>query len=504
MVKQKNMRTEIQISGKAREDLFSRFQNKLEVAHHLSRKIVSFQANKEEPFFRWFKYKEGFSSALVKYFLQEYGGNGKRILDPFAGAGTTLFTAQEMGWQSFGVELLPVGIFAVKSRQSAMDAQAEKMREYVRNFFHVQKNHPDIHPKEVKAHIHHISITKDAFPEKTEKLLNLFLDFCDSIKDEPIRTLLRFAAFSVLEEISYTRKDGQYLRWDYRSGRNLSGKPFDKGTIFSFEEALLRKTDQIVSDIEPDDNLFLFDITDNERKKPEHPIHIIEGSCLSELPKFENEYFDFIVTSPPYCNRYDYTRTYALELIYLGLDSQQIRDLRQTMLSCTVENREKTEQLRTMYRSLKREKDFETVLWTYNNSAAMTEINEGLDQLNREKLLNNTNVPRMVKNYFFEMCFILFELARITKSGGYCVMVNDNVRYGGEEIPVDLILSEFAEQLGWQVEKIFVLPRGKGNSSQQMGNYGRTEIRKSVYIWKKAVSKIVSKRFSGRKSGHAS
>jgi len=204
------------------------------------------------------------------------------------------------------------------------------------------------------------------------------------------------------------------------------------------------------------------------------------------LPKFEDAYFDFIVTSPPYCNRYDYTRTYALELVYLGLDSRQIRDLRQTMLSCTVENKEKTDQLQAMYHSLERDKDFETVLRTYNNSEAMTEVNKVLDELNCEKLLNNTNVPRMVKNYFFEMCFIVFELGRITRSGGYCVMVNDNVRYGGEEVPVDLILSEFAEQFGWRIKKILALPRGKGNSSQQMGNYGRTEIRKSVYLWQKA------------------
>ncbi|MCL6097693.1 MAG: hypothetical protein M1391_03865 [Bacteroidetes bacterium] len=44
---------------------------------------------------------------------------------------------------------------------------------------------------------------------------------------------------------------------------------------------------------------------------------------------------------------------------------------------------------------------------------------------------------------------------------------------------------EFAERFGFEVKKIFVLPRGKGNSSQQMGNFGRTEIRKCVYLWQK-------------------
>ncbi|PGH38851.1 MAG: modification methylase, partial [Candidatus Nephrothrix sp. EaCA] len=60
-------------------------------------------------------------------------------------------------------------------------------------------------------------------------------------------------------------------------------------------------------------------------------------------------FFDFIVTSPPYCNRYDYTRTYALELIYLGNNSDQVRRLRQAMLSCTVENKEKVDFLNQFY-----------------------------------------------------------------------------------------------------------------------------------------------------------
>jgi hypothetical protein len=50
-----------------RELLFDRLADRLEIAFNLNRKVVSFQANKEEPIYRWFKYKEGFSSALVKY-----------------------------------------------------------------------------------------------------------------------------------------------------------------------------------------------------------------------------------------------------------------------------------------------------------------------------------------------------------------------------------------------------------------------------------------------------
>lgn len=292
------------------------------------------------------------------------------------------------------------------------------------------------------------------------------------------------AAFAVLEEISYTRKDGQYLRWDHRSKRNLSGKPFDKGVIRTFESAITTKLGEMVEDLSPTTAPSLFDLSE-PNGGAEHPINIIEGSCLEELPKLESEFFDFIVTSPPYCNRYDYTRTYALELVFLGNDSDEVRNLRQTMLSCTVENREKLEYLRSLYVALDQEYVFDKIMSVYDDSLAMSEINIILAGLNKQEKLNNNNIPRMVRNYFLELCFVIYEMARVTKSGGYCVMVNDNVQYGGEEVPVDLILSEFAENFGFEIEKIFVLPRGKGNSSQQMGKHGRTEIRKCVCLWRK-------------------
>ena len=78
---------------------------------------------------------------------------------------------------------------------------------------------------------------------------------------------------------------------------------------------------------------------------------------------------------------------------------------------------------------------------------------------------------------------VVGQLARVTRPRGKLVMVNDNVRYEGVEIAVDLILSDIAEQCGWRCDSIETLPRGKGNSSQQMAKYGRKEMRKCIYRW---------------------
>ena len=92
--------------------------------------------------------------------------------------------------------------------------------------------------------------------------------------------------------------------------------------------------DQIIVDLETDSTPG--ELFEGPLQSGETELHY--GSCLKLLPEIESDSVDFVITSPPYCNRYDYTRTYALELAILGVDEQKILQLRQEMLSCTVEN----------------------------------------------------------------------------------------------------------------------------------------------------------------------
>ena len=132
---------------------------------------------------------------------------------------------------------------------------------------------------------------------------------------------------------------------------------------------------------------------------------------------------------------------------------------------------------------MKREDFLQKAILAFENHNALQEVLYWLNTYNGEGQLNNSNIPRMIANYFLEMALVIFEMSRVLKPGGKVAMVNDNVRYAGEEIPVDLILSDFAEAAGLSTRNIWVLGTGKGNSSQQMGKYGRAELRKCVYVW---------------------
>ncbi len=445
----------------ARQRIYDRFKDRIRVNDSLNRKLVSYQGNKNVPGLRWLKYKEGFSSGLVREFLGHV--EAERLLDPFSGAGTSVLTACGMGLQGTGIEIMPVGNLAARAIAVAANGLApETLAEASYDLLEaVSPNNVDD-----AFRFPHVPITEHAFSESTEKDLARAREFISQVDDPDLSSILTLACVSVLEEVSYTRKDGQFLRWDPQSGRNVS-KKLHKESVPSLKDALHRRLGEIAADIP----------ALKRRYGGSQPL-FIEGSSLTELRKLPSCSFDAVVTSPPYANRYDYTRTYALELAYLGYDANQFKELRQALLSATVENRSKRKLLSEQYEA---EPLLLHALDMADNQAALQEA-LGILKANA-KSLSNANVISLVENYFTEMALVICELGRLVAPGGHVFMVNDNVRYHGEEVPVDLILSDFAEQQGFRCEAIWTLNRGKGNSSQQMGRFGRQELRKCVYHW---------------------
>ena len=97
--------------------LMEHFHNKIKLQPALTRQLVSFQANKLRPSYRWYKYKEAFSASLIETLLSQYGITSGKALDPFAGSGTALFAASGSGVNVDGIELLPVGQQIILARE---------------------------------------------------------------------------------------------------------------------------------------------------------------------------------------------------------------------------------------------------------------------------------------------------------------------------------------------------------------------------------------------------
>ena len=444
------------------EALYSKFEPVIRVDDGLTRALVSFQDNKRSPGFRWYRFKEAFSAALVNRLLDEYGLNEGSLLDPFAGSGTALFAAAARGMNAEGIELLPIGQSVINARRIA-----SKQRDEVIATLNTWRSEMPWLSCKGRVPLHEIRITAGAYPPETKKAIEHYIYALKS-EQEDAASVLRFALFCILESISYTRKDGQYLRWDCRAGRSWGRKDFTKGHIADFNSAVLGKFEEILQDL----------TIGKDGLSTKGEVRIRRGSCLDVLPALiDTASYDAVFTSPPYCNRYDYTRTYALELALLGIDESEIARLRQDMLSCTVENRAKNLiEINPWWRK---------AVEITGQHPLLSSIDDYLESQRINGELNNSGIPRMVRGYFSEMACVIAEMARVLKPGGRVFMVNDNVRYAGVPISVDLILSDIANNLGLETEEIRVLPRPKGNSSQQMGRFEREPLRKCIYIWRK-------------------
>lgn len=200
-------------------DLYEHYRDKFVPDPSLNRSLVSFQANKTRPAYRWYKYKEAFSAALVEYLLRENGVSSGPILDPFAGSGTALFAASDLGLEAEGIELLPIG-------HQLITAKRLLETEFTQEDFAILKKWATTREWEhstTKVEIPELRITAGAYPDDTKTSMEKYVGALQH-ETPRVRRVLRFALLCVLEIVSYTRKDGQYLRWDYRSGRKQGKK----------------------------------------------------------------------------------------------------------------------------------------------------------------------------------------------------------------------------------------------------------------------------------------
>ncbi|MDQ1300276.1 MAG: hypothetical protein QG637_193, partial [Chloroflexota bacterium] len=300
----------------ARCALEENYTHLMDETDQFNRQLVSFQTNKTEMLHGWISYREGFSPTLVEMLLQEFGvGPGDVVLDPFAGSCTTLLTARMLGVDATGIELLPNCHLAWEAKSRVFDYDVSELRS-------IRERLDTAIPSPASEPFPHLIITESAFPEQIERDLMAYAAWIEKQDvSENTRLLWKFTLMSILERVSYTRKDGQYLRWDTRArkleqrnaARILRGQEpiqgIDKGALPDVKETLLAALDRIISD------------TAKLQSQPPPSSHqtLIRGNLLTALPVMEADQFAAVITSPPYANRYDYTRTYALELAYLGV-----------------------------------------------------------------------------------------------------------------------------------------------------------------------------------------
>ena len=407
-------------------------------------RYVTYVANKGEPVYGWYRFKEAFSRRLVQDMLSNEWcmPPGVLVFDPFAGCGTTLLACQELGYPAIGVDVMPLSVFVTRVKLSARELSPERLEGAV----HRVLNAPYRAPAGKWPDVNIVDLAFD--PGAREQML-FFRERIAEIEDPAIRDFLMLALLATLEEASFTSKDGQFLRIVKRE---------PKPVRTAFADRLAR----MIQDLQCQP------LTGGNGRGSQSRVFLGDARGLPPEVRAYAGHVSAAVTSPPYLNRYDYSRTYSLELCLLWDDSgkalvetfDDLKRIRHSLLRSHIESRAAPTDLARL--------------------PALTEI---LDNLG-EKNLNNARIPVMIHGYFEDMNLALHEMSAMLRPGAYVALVVANARFEGEMVPVDLMLSELAARHGLVTEEVRVT-RYKGNSSQQMGRYGRLPVRESIVFWRR-------------------
>jgi len=269
---------------------------------HLLRMAVSLSPE-PEPYVRWAKIGEGYSVRLAKELLARCGAKG-RVVDPFAGTGTTLVAASEAGWEGTGIELMPMGALRFDWMRSWKHADMEEIAGAAEALKREGWGCSGQHAVPLKvARMMEPTDLAQAIALKT---------FIGRMEPFPERSL--FQAVGLMAIRDQTRSYEPVLR-SARTGRwktRAEKRPKYDSLENAFGIKLFKTTLQLLDSQERGA------IPDMEGQR------MISGSALDVLPTLEEEGFDAAVTSPPYFDGFDYADEYLLDHWFLGMDEEFI------------------------------------------------------------------------------------------------------------------------------------------------------------------------------------
>jgi len=243
---------------------------------------VTNEGNTSLPIYRWFPYKESFSKQLVDLIL-DANPHAEKIVDPFAGVGTTLLTCKERGLYSVGVEASDMCIKIAKAKLSDYSLDSIKN---------------DL--KIIKSSIKRISLDTSDVQNLQHELLRRAFNKSTLAKIMQIRRIVQslenhdfflVALSNASAKISFLRKDGAYLK---------SRKPKYVDVVNAFFHEIKR----MMNDVAKANSQFW-----------NGKCYIVKGDAR-KLP-LRKESFDLVITSPPYLKKEEYQKVYFIERFIL-------------------------------------------------------------------------------------------------------------------------------------------------------------------------------------------
>jgi hypothetical protein len=404
-----------------------------------SRKVRSNgNINKIDPgdraFHDWYRFVLSYPPHFVRSIITKFNLNDQSlILDPFCGTGTTLVEAKLAGIKSIGIEAntFPQFVSTVKldwslshqllSEQARLIAtQAyEKLRlQGIDDNLCLDQQNQILPLRSLNPETEKLLLNGSISPLPLHKTLEL-LDCLNAYKDQPFyrHALLAFANALVfkISNLHFGPEVG------VKSPKN------DIPVIDNW----LREVEKICKDLA-------------SVKGKEFPDAQVLLADAREPGFIQPNSVDAVITSPPYPNEKDYTRTTRLESVLLGFvtSREELQQLKKRLVRSNT---------RGVYRGDNDD------LWILNHP----EIQEIADTIEKRRLELGKNsgfermYGRVTKLYFGGMAHHLSELRKVLKPGAQLAyVVGDQASYLRVMIRTGKLLADIAVALGYELVAI--------------------------------------------------
>ena len=400
----------------------------------------------------WYRFVLSFPSHLVRDYLATFGVNStQRVLDPFCGTGTTLVECKKLGIPSVGIERNPMAGFASRTKldwgvdPDALVSHAEQIAGLVLDRFQDQ-GIDDFGPAPLfRSSDPPIADLRTLPPDRLSLLLKnsisplplhktlLLLDVLDRHRDDSAYAHERLAlAAALISEISNLHFGPEVGVRRIREDASVVGPWLDRVRTMGADLATLRT-----------------------QTGTEATVHLADARRLEEL--LEPSSIDAVITSPPYPNEKDYTRTTRLESVLLGFvrDKQDLRRLKQGLVRSNT---------RSVYKT-----DTDDALVAEH--AGIQRIARLIEERRIE--LGKTSgferqYARVTKLYFGGMARHLASLrSRLRPGARLAYVVGDQASYLRVMIRTGKILGELAQSLGYELTAIDLFRTRIATASRQ-------------------------------------
>lgn len=354
------------------------------------------------------KYPAKFFPELPRWLIKRYSNEYETLLDPFAGSGTTNIEALLNKRHSVGIDVDPFSRYLAKVKTTPLNGDELKnsshmLLEQIVDYDPSYLNDRDIPDFPYRDNWFNKEILLElAYIKRSVQELNV---------DQKIKDFYRICFSSIIRSVS--NADNNCTRTVIRKRLNKKVCPSDALTRFS--EKILTEIPKMIefSKIYPQDVKIEFPVDSDARDI-----------------KYDEGYFDLVITSPPYANAVDYPRTHQLEIYWLGFENGSLTPLK------------------------RRHVGTESVMIKEYRSLHKTGVEEA------DKVISKiyTKDPRRAYigyKYLSDMNNNLEETYRVLKKNGRYVIVIGSNRIRGQTFENWKYLTKLAKKVGFELESYF-------------------------------------------------